>query len=64
MVRAVLICSDDDCTAVFEAYGPIEEIETLACDCGCALAVLAWPELVSENGRVEQLDLSPIYSDR
>ncbi|HEX6459500.1 MAG TPA: hypothetical protein VF032_11335 [Thermoleophilaceae bacterium] len=44
MVRALLICSDDACTALYEAHGPIEEIEALACSCGCGLAVVGWPE--------------------
>jgi hypothetical protein len=44
MVRARLICSDEGCPAVFEAVGALEEVEALACDCGCALELLAWPE--------------------
>lgn len=45
-MRALLICSDDDCTALYEAFGPLEEVETLACGCGCGLAILGWPEPV------------------
>jgi hypothetical protein len=44
VVRAILICSDDECTAVFEAYGELEEVEALACGCGCGLAIVGWPE--------------------
>ena len=44
MVRARLLCSGDGCAAIFEALGTLEEIEALACDCGCALEILAWPE--------------------
>ena len=44
MVRALLFCSDDECTAVFEAYGPLAEIEAMACECGCGLEVVGWPE--------------------
>lgn len=62
MVRAVLICSDDDCTAAYEAYGPLEEIEALACSCGCGLAVVGWPEAVWANGHVEALELTLIES--
>jgi hypothetical protein len=58
MVRALLICSDDGCTAVFEAIGSAEEVETLACECGCGLAVVGWPEVVSQNGRVEAVELT------
>ncbi len=39
MVRALLICSDGDCAETFEAYGELAELESLACECGCALAV-------------------------
>ena len=37
MFRALLVCADGDCAEVFEAYGSLEELETLACDCGCSL---------------------------
>ena len=42
MVRALLVCSDSGCESVFEAFGPLEELETLACDCGCALQIVRW----------------------
>jgi hypothetical protein len=38
--RALLICSEQDCAEVFEAYGSLEELETLACDCGCSLELI------------------------
>ncbi|HEX8066971.1 MAG TPA: hypothetical protein VF520_10635 [Thermoleophilaceae bacterium] len=59
MFLAILICSDDECTEVFEAYGPLEELEALACDCGCALEVISVseshdrPEAPDRNGRFE-----------
>jgi hypothetical protein len=40
MFRALLLCSDGDCAEVFEAYGSLEELEALACDCGCALELM------------------------
>jgi hypothetical protein len=40
VVHALLACHDSRCTAVYEAYGPLEELETLACDCGCALGIV------------------------
>ena len=49
MVRAVLICSDDECPAVFEAFGSLEQVERLACHCGCGLQVLGWPEPAEEG---------------
>jgi hypothetical protein len=48
MVRARLICSGEDCTAVFEALGSLEDVEALACECGCALELLVWPEPVDD----------------
>ena len=40
MFRALLLCADGDCAEVFEAYGSLEELEALACDCGCSLELL------------------------
>ena len=62
MVRALLICSDDGCTAVFEAIGSIDVIDTLACECGCGLAIVGWPEFATENGHVEPLELTLVGS--
>jgi hypothetical protein len=42
---ARLICSDTDCPHALEIAAPtLAELEALACDCGCALHVLAWPD--------------------
>jgi hypothetical protein len=57
MVRALLICSDDECTALFEAYGELDDIEALACSCGCGLAVVGWPEPV-DGEREENVELT------
>jgi hypothetical protein len=40
MFRALLLCADGDCAEAFEAYGSLEELEALACDCGCSLELL------------------------
>ena len=40
MVHVLLACHDSRCTSVCEAYGPLEEVERLACDCGCALQIV------------------------
>ena len=53
MVRALLICSDDECTAVYEAIGPLVEVERMACECGCGLAVVGWPEPVEAEDELE-----------
>ena len=42
MVHVLLACHDSDCSAVFEAYGHLEDVETLACDCGCALQIVRY----------------------
>ena len=46
---ARLICSDELC--VDEALGEaptLEELDALVCDCGCALAVIGWPDHLDE----------------
>ncbi len=57
MVRAILICSDDGCTAVYEAYGPLEEVELLACECGCGLAIVGWPAPAEERDSGVEMNL-------
>jgi hypothetical protein len=49
MLVARLICSDEDCAAeaVAEA-ATLRELETLACDCGCALELIGWPDDAGE----------------
>jgi hypothetical protein len=42
MVHVELICSDDQCTERFEAYGELADLEALACDCGCGLVIVRW----------------------
>jgi hypothetical protein len=47
MLLARLICSDEDCTEEVELEGAtLAEVETLACECGCALHVLWADEVV------------------
>ncbi len=59
MVIGLLVCSDEDCTEVFEAVGTVEELLALACDCGCGLELIGWPESV-EPGRTERLSVIPL----
>ena len=42
---------------MFEALGQLEEIEALACDCGCTLELLAWPEPVEDGAGELALEL-------
>lgn len=57
MLHALLICTDEDCTDVFEARGSLEELEALACDCGCALHVVS---LMGDYGdRASGFELAP-----
>ena len=49
MYVARLVCSDEECAeeVTLETATPAE-LETLLCDCGCALAVIAWPEPLAD----------------
>ncbi|GAC1326660.1 MAG: hypothetical protein NVSMB25_26110 [Thermoleophilaceae bacterium] len=40
MFFATLVCSDPDCTSLFEATGALADLETLSCDCDCALVIV------------------------
>ena len=60
MLYAALICCDDDCTEVFEAYGTLEELETLACDCGCALSIISISEVADAPAGDRRLELLPV----
>jgi hypothetical protein len=42
---ARLICSDPDCAEEVSAEtATLDELESLVCDCGCALVVIGWPD--------------------
>jgi hypothetical protein len=60
MVRARLFCSNGACDAAFEAIGPIEELETLACSCGGGLEVTGFPaeSEYPPHGKFELLPLA------
>ena len=46
---ARLICSDAACAAEVAAEAAtLRELETLVCDCGCALEPIGWPDSVDE----------------
>ena len=60
MFRAILICGDGDCAEAFEAYGPLEELEALACDCGCTLELLELSE-TDEPAPATGFVLTPIH---
>ena len=50
MLLGLLVCSDPECEAVYEASCEEYEFDGLACeDCGCALQVVAVSN-ASENG--------------
>ena len=57
MFHALLICSEPECTETFEAYGTLEELEALACDCGCGLVVI---ELSDSDTAGTTLELVPV----
>ena len=60
IVRARLFCSDARCAVRFEAIGPLEELEALACPCGGGLEILGFPEEAERpaRGRFELLPLA------
>ncbi|MFL5956240.1 MAG: hypothetical protein ACJ756_02210 [Solirubrobacterales bacterium] len=48
--HALLICSDEACAEEIEAFGTrLEELEAMACECGCALQLLAVSEVEFER---------------
>ena len=59
MVKARLFCSNSDCAAAFEAIGPLEELEALACSCGEGLEITGFPE-ASERPRPGRFELLPL----
>jgi hypothetical protein len=61
MVKARLFCSSPACDAVFEAIGPLEELEALACSCGGGLEITGFPE-ASERPRHGRFELLPLVA--
>jgi hypothetical protein len=59
VVRARLFCSDGRCAAAFEAVGPIEELEALACSCGGGLEIIGFPD-EAERGPHGSFELFPV----
>lgn len=59
IVRARLFCSDPDCAAAFEAIGPIEELEALACSCGGGLELIGFPDEADFRPR-GRFELAPL----
>lgn len=56
MFVARLICSDTACAEPFEARAAtLDELTTLACDCGCALEVIGWADVVDDEDGVLEL---------
>ena len=46
MLWVTLICSDGKCDYVVETAGELEELEAMACDCGCTLQIVEVSEAV------------------
>jgi hypothetical protein len=56
MYVARLICSDEACARDALAEAPtLAELDTLVCECGCALAIVGWPDHVDEPAAVVAL---------
>lgn len=48
-----MICSDESCAE--QALGDaqtLEELDALVCDCGCALAMIGWPDHLDDVARM------------
>jgi hypothetical protein len=53
---ARLICSDPGCAEeVAGEAATLRELEVLACECGCALEVIGWPDTVRAEMTVIRL---------
>jgi hypothetical protein len=52
MVYALLVCSDEGCAEELETWGTLEELESLACECGCALQLISLSEVEFEEVEV------------
>ncbi len=49
MYVARLICSDADCAELSTAETlTLRELETLVCECGCALEIIGFPDVSAE----------------
>lgn len=60
MYIARLICTDPACaeTLTVEAAS-LRELETMACECGCGLEILGWPDHVDERPLATVLEFRP-----
>jgi hypothetical protein len=58
VVRAILLCSHEPCAAVYEFVGPLEEAGALACECGCGLQVIGWPDELHGSAKGSTLELT------
>jgi hypothetical protein len=48
MYTARLVCSDPDCAEeVVAETATLRELDALICECGCALAVIGWPDVAA-----------------
>jgi hypothetical protein len=48
-----LVCSDGDCAVLYEAYCLGPDADALACECGCGLQPLGWPQPVEGRAGIE-----------
>lgn len=49
MYIARLVCSDEACAEeLTQETATLAELQTLLCDCGCALEVIGWPDVAAE----------------
>jgi len=50
MFTVRLVCSEPGCAEELTVEAErVAELEALACDCGCALEIVGWPDWADEN---------------
>ena len=59
MLAARLYCSNPACAAGALAEGRLPELDSLSCESGCGLAVIAWPDRVEIEAEVVSFPAPP-----
>jgi hypothetical protein len=55
MFRALMTCPEADCSAAYDAVGTLDELQLLACDCGCTLEIERLAE--TDEARGESIEI-------
>ena len=61
MYVARLICSDERCAEEILAEArTLDELATLACDCGCGFELIGWPDDAHDETDAAAADAAPV----